>query len=174
MSKRRIYLYFTLMIWLCHAQYLGIKLESRANSWHNNRSGGKTNEKPWRTDQKARESQHFTQCEVAEELRVARSTVSNWECGRAEPDLRTLQHLSGFLQYDLLGEHREDTADQEENIRKLRLKLSDSPVFEVISSENACVFSDFTINLQVNGSDSHGNSVIFRVNAAFCIENDGK
>ena len=122
----------------------------------------------------AREARKLTQWEVAEELRVARSTVSNWECGRAEPDLRTLHHLSGFLQYDLLGEHREDTADQEENVRKLRLKLSDSPVFEVISSENACVFSDFTINLQVNGSDSHGNSVIFRVNAAFCIENDGK
>lgn len=29
----------------------------------------------------ARESLHFTQYEVAEELRVARTTVSNWECG---------------------------------------------------------------------------------------------
>ena len=123
---------------------------------------------------KARETQHFTQCEVAEELRVARSTVSNWECGRAEPDLRTLRHLSGFLQYDLLGEHREDTADQEENTRRFRLKLSETPIIEVVSSENACVFSDFAVNLQVNGSDSHGNSVIFRVNAAFCIENDNK
>ena len=121
---------------------------------------------------KARESQHFTQCEVAEELRVARSTVSNWECGRAEPDLRTLHHLSGFLQYDLLGEHREDTADQEENTRRFRLKLSETPVIEVISSENACVFSECEINLQVNGSDLHGNTINFRIFANFCVEND--
>ena len=121
---------------------------------------------------KARESLHLTQYEVAEELSVARTTVSNWECGRAEPDLRTLRHLSGFLQCDFLGEHRENTADQEKNVRKLRLKLSDSPVFEVISAENACVFSDFTVNVQVNSSDLHGNTIKFRIFANFCVEND--
>ena len=82
--------------------------------------------------------------------------------------------LPGILKYDLLDEQAENAIVQEESTRKLRLILSDSPVNEVISSENACVFSEFTVNFQVNGSDSHGNSVIFRVNAAFCIENDGK
>ncbi len=120
----------------------------------------------------AREARQLTQWEVAEELRVARTTVSNWECGRAEPDLRTLRHLSGFLQCDLLGEHREDAADQEKNTRRFRLKLSDSPIIEVISAENACVFSDFTVNLQVNGSDLHGNTIKFHIFANFCVEND--
>lgn len=96
----------------------------------------------------ARESQRLTQYEVAEELRVARTTVSNWECGRAEPDLRTLRMLSSVLKFDLLDEHTENTIVQEDNTRKLRLKLSDSPVIEVVSLENACVFSDFTVNLQ--------------------------
>ena len=122
----------------------------------------------------ARKLRQLTQWEVAEELRVARTTVSNWECGRAEPDLRTLRMLSSVLECDLLGEHTEKAIVQEENTRKLRLKLSDTPVIEVISSDNTCVFTDFDVNLQVNGSDSHGNPVIFRVNAAFCIENDGK
>ena len=120
----------------------------------------------------AREARQFTQWEVAEELRVARTTVSNWECGRAEPDLRTLHRLSGLLQCNLLGEQRDIAVDQEENVRKLRLKLSDSPVFEVISSENACVFTEFTINLQANGSDPHGNPVKFRISANFYVEND--
>ena len=120
----------------------------------------------------ARESRNLRQWEVADELNVARTTVSNWECGRAEPDLRTLHRLSGLLQYNLLGEQRDNAVDQEENVRKLRLKLSDSPVFEVISSENACVFTEFTINLQANGSDPHGNPVKFRIFANFCVEND--
>ena len=120
----------------------------------------------------ARKSRQLTQWEVAEELRVARTTVSNWECGRAEPDLRTLRMLSSVLECDLLGEHTEKAVSQEENTRKLRLKLSDSPVIEVISAENACVFTDFTVNLQVNSSDLHGNSVSFRLSAGFCVEND--
>lgn len=120
----------------------------------------------------ARESQRLTQYEVAEELRVARTTVSNWERGRAEPDLRTLRMLSSVLKFDLLDEHTENTIVQEDNTRKLRLKLSDSPVIEVVSLENACVFSDFTVKLQVNGSDLHGNTIKFRVSANFRVEND--
>ena len=122
--------------------------------------------------QEARSKCKLTQMEVADELSVARTTVSNWECGRAEPDLRTLRMLSGVLKFDLLDEHTESTIVQEENTRKLRLKLSDSPVIEVISAENACVLSDFTVNLQVNGSGLHGNTIKFRVFANFCVEND--
>ena len=80
--------------------------------------------------------------------------------------------LPGILKYDLLDEHTEKAIVQEESTRKLRLILSDSPVIEVISAENACVFSDFTVNLQVNGSDLLGNTINFRIFANLCVEND--
>ena len=120
----------------------------------------------------ARKSLRLTQWEIADELNVARTTVSNWECGRAEPDLRTLRLLSAVLQRDLLAEQTESAPIQEQTGRKTRLKLRDSPVIEVISAEIACVFTEFTVNLQVNGSDSHGNPVNFRISANFCVEND--
>ena len=119
-----------------------------------------------------RKSLNLTQWEVADELRVARTTISNWECGRSQPDLLTLRELSRLLHCDLFSGYRDTSPHQAPTVRKLRLKLSDSPVIEVISAENACVFTDFGINLQVNGSDSHGNPVSFRLSAGFCVEND--
>ena len=120
----------------------------------------------------ARKQRKKTQMEVAYELSVARTTVSNWECGRSQPDYFTLQRLSKILCCDLFSSYRAIIPHQELTARKLRLKLSDSPVIEVISAENACVFSDFTVNLQVNGNDSHGNPVNFHLTAGFCVEND--
>ena len=122
--------------------------------------------------QEARSKCKLTQMEVADELSVARTTVSNWECGRSQPDYLTLRKLSRILHCDLFSSYRDDTSVQETKIRKLRLKFSDLPVIEVISAENACVFSDFTVNLQANGSDSHGNPVQFRIFANCCVEND--
>jgi len=122
----------------------------------------------------ARLELHLRQIDVAKSVGMERTTISNWERGHSQPDLHMLRKLSQVLHLDLFRDSSENTLDQEATGRKIPLKLSDSPFIEVISSENACVFSDITINLQVNGSDSHGNSVIFRVNAAFCIENDGK
>lgn len=120
----------------------------------------------------ARKSLRLRQWEVAEELNVARTTVSNWECGRTQPDYQTMRMLSKVLQRDLFSEQPENAADLVPKGRKLRLKLIDSPVIEVISAENACVFTEFAVNLQVNGSDSHGNPVEFRISANFCVEND--
>ena len=120
----------------------------------------------------ARQSLRLRQWEVADELNVARTTVSNWECGRTQPDYQTIRMLSKVLQRDLFSEQTENSADHTPKGRKLRLILSDSPVIEVISAEYACIFSDFGINLQVNGSDSHGNPVNFRISANFCVEND--
>ncbi len=120
----------------------------------------------------ARESLRLRQWEVAEELNVARTTVSNWECGRTQPDFQTIRMLSKVLQRDLFSEQTENSADHTPKGRELRLILSDSPVIEVISAENAFDFTDFGINLQVNGSDSCGNSVNFRISANFCVEND--
>ena len=120
----------------------------------------------------ARKSLRLRQWEVADELNVARTTVSNWECGRTQPDYQTMRVLSKVLQCDLYGEQPEIVTEHAPKGRKLRLKLIESPVIEVISSENACVFTKIAINLQVNGSDSHGNSVNFRISANFCVEND--
>ena len=122
--------------------------------------------------QEARKSLRLTQWEVADELNVARTTVSNWECGRSQPDYLTLRKLSRILHCDLFSSYRDDVSVQEAKARKLRLKFSDLPVIEVISAENACVFSDFTVNLQVNGSDSHGNPVQFHIFANCCVEID--
>lgn len=122
----------------------------------------------------ARLKLRMRQIDVAKHVGMERSSVSNWELGRSQPDLYTLRKLSQVLHLNLFSDSTENTPIQEVTGRKIPLKLSDSPFIEVISSVNACIFSDFTINIQVNGSDSHGNSVIFRVNAAFCIENDGK
>lgn len=120
----------------------------------------------------ARESLRLRQWEVAGELNAARTTVSNWECGRTQPDYQTMRILSKLLQRDLFSEQTENSADHTPKGRKMRLKLIDSPVIEVISAENAFDFTDFGINLQVNGSDSRGNSVNFRISANFCVEND--
>ena len=120
----------------------------------------------------ARESLRLRQWEVADELNVARTTVSNWECGRTQPDFQTIRMLSKVLQCDLYGEQPEIATEHVPRGRKLRLKLIDSPVIEVVSAENACVFTEFAVNLQVNGSDSHGNPVNFRISANFCVENN--
>ena len=122
----------------------------------------------------ARRSRNFSQWDIAKALSVARTTVSNWECGRAEPDLRTLRMLSTVLQCDLFAEQTESSPIQEQTGRKMRLKLRDTPVIEIISPENACVFSDIAVDLHVNSSDSHGNAVNFHISANFCVENDGE
>ena len=120
----------------------------------------------------ARKARRLTQGKVADKLKVARTTVSNWECGRSQPDLLTLQELSRLLHWDLFSGYRDPLPQQMPTARKLRLKLTDSPVIEVISAENACVFTDFTVNLQVNSIDLHGNPVNYRLSAGFCVEND--
>ena len=120
----------------------------------------------------ARNAQNLTQEQLASRINVARTTISNWENDRSQPDYEALRALSEVLHCDFLAESGHSSGEQEPRGRKLRLKLSDSPVIEVISAENACVFSEFTVNLQANGSDSYGNPIKFRVFANFCIEND--
>ena len=43
---------------------------------------------------KARKSQKMTQNSLAERMNVARTTISNWENGRSQPDLDALRMLS--------------------------------------------------------------------------------
>ena len=125
-----------------------------------------------KTIREARESLRLRQWEVAEELNVARTTVSNWERGHSQPDLDTLRKLSAVLRRDLYSNHTEIISVQEPAGRKIRLKLTESSVIEVIAPENASIFSAGNVEIRVNGSDLHGNSVNFRISANFCVEND--
>lgn len=55
---------------------------------------------------KARKNSGFTQEEVANETKIPRSTLANYELGRTEPDIETLGILIDFYNIDsrwLLG-----------------------------------------------------------------------
>lgn len=47
---------------------------------------------------KARKEKELSQEQLAERLNVTRQAVSNWECGKTEPDIETLQRLSEVLE----------------------------------------------------------------------------
>ena len=44
-----------------------------------------------------REEKGISQSELAEGLNVTRQAVSNWECGKTEPDIETLHKISDIL-----------------------------------------------------------------------------
>lgn len=46
----------------------------------------------------ARKNKLYTQIEVAEELKIPRSTLANYEAGRTEPDIETLAKLIDFYE----------------------------------------------------------------------------
>ncbi|HHB3507868.1 TPA: helix-turn-helix domain-containing protein [Bacillus cereus] len=48
-----------------------------------------------------RKKQRFTQTDIANRLNVARSTYTNWEAGRAEPDLKTLIEIANIYNVSL-------------------------------------------------------------------------
>lgn len=124
------------------------------------------------TIKEARKLLRLRQWEIADELNVARTTVSNWERGRSQPDLDTLRKLSAVLHRDLYSDHTDIVTVQEPTGRIIRLKLTESPVIEVVAPENASVFTAGNVDIHVNGSDLHGNPVNFRISANFCVEND--
>jgi len=120
----------------------------------------------------ARNALNMTQNQLAQRINVARPTISNWENDRSQPDFESLRALSEVLHCDFLSERGHSSGKQEPTARKLRLKLSDSPVIEVVAPKNTCNFSVGSIDFHVNGSDLHGNPVSFRISAGFCVEND--
>ena len=120
----------------------------------------------------ARESRGWTQDQLADRINVTRYTISNWERDVREPCFHELQQLSALFSCNFLADCDENAVNQEEINRKIRLNPCKLPVIEVISAENAFEFTKFGINLQVNGIDSHGNSVNFRISANFNVEND--
>lgn len=46
----------------------------------------------------ARKKKLYTQAEAAEELKIPRSTLANYEAGRTEPDIETLAKLIDFYE----------------------------------------------------------------------------
>jgi len=117
----------------------------------------------------ARIQQRFTQDQLANRMNVTRSTISNWERGISEPSFDALQQLSALLHTDFLIDSDENTVNQEEISRKITLNASKSAVIEVVSHENACIFSEITVDCSVNCVDQHGNTLKFRFFAPFCI-----
>lgn len=47
---------------------------------------------------KARKDTGFTQIEIEKELNIPRSTLSNWEIGRTQPDIESLGILADFYE----------------------------------------------------------------------------
>ena len=118
----------------------------------------------------ARIEQQWTQYELAERMNVSRATISNWENGVSEPDFRTLCGLAAILRCDFIPRHTENTADLQPTERKMRVILGDSSEITVKFPENACEITAGTIDLHVNGRDSHGNTIEFHITAPFSLE----
>ena len=118
----------------------------------------------------SRIQQHLTQDQLANHMNVTRSTISNWERDISEPSFEALQQLSTVLHTDFLTDSDENTVNQEGISRKIMLNSCKQPVIEVISYENACNFSEITVDCYVNCVDQHGNTIKFRFFAPFSIE----
>ena len=115
---------------------------------------------------KARKSQKMTQNSLAERMNVARTTISNWENGRSQPDLDALRMLSEIFHCDFLA----NAPQQHENACRFRANARELPVIEVVSHANTCNFSEITVDCSVNCVDQHGNALKFRLFVPFCIE----
>lgn len=66
-----------------------------------------------RNIKRLREEKGITQDVLAEKLSVTRQAVSNWECGKTEPDIDTLHKISSALEVSveeiIYGEKRQYT-----------------------------------------------------------------
>ena len=122
----------------------------------------------------ARESCGWTQDQLADRINVTRYTISNWERDVCEPCFHELQQLSVVLSRNFLADVDENEVNQEEISRKIRLNPCKQPVIEVISGENACNFSEITVDCHVTGIDQRGNAIDFRFIAPFSVENTDK
>ncbi len=71
---------------------------------------------------KYREEKKITQDALAERLSVTRQAVSNWECGKTEPDIETLHKISEALEVSveelIYGEKRKYEVIHNHNVTK--------------------------------------------------------
>ncbi|MBQ8619356.1 MAG: helix-turn-helix transcriptional regulator [Clostridia bacterium] len=120
----------------------------------------------------AREAQGMTQETLASYINMSRSAVSNWERDETQPDFYMLRRISALLHYDFLAVENENTVNQEQKARKLRLNMPENPLIKVISDENTGKLSEGTVEFRVSGSDQRGNPVEFRIFAPFSVKSD--
>lgn len=118
----------------------------------------------------ARLARNWTQRELAEQMNVSRSAVSNWENDNAEPDFTTICALSAVLRCDFVPQHEEITADLQPTERKMRVIIAESSEIAVKSSANSGKMTAGTIDLRINGSDILGNAIDFRMITPFSLE----
>ena len=66
-----------------------------------------------------REEKKISQSELAEKLNVTRQAVSNWDCGKTEPDIETLHKISDIFEITIeeliYGTKRETTVIHNHN-----------------------------------------------------------
>lgn len=80
---------------------------------------------------KLREKSNLTQEELAKRLEMPRSTYSNYESGKREPDFYTAKKIADFFGVSvdyLLGREEKDSVDQ--FIEYLDLELTDEEIME--------------------------------------------
>ena len=115
----------------------------------------------------ARKSCKMTQEQLAQRINVTRSTISNWELDRSQPDYELLRRLSHALACNLLADDENLQADAVQTTRK---QVS----IHVIRGANACEIIAKTMHLHVSGIDSQGNDVELRLNAVLSQEDAKK
>ena len=77
---------------------------------------------------KFREEKGLRQEDLAEQLHVTRQAVSNWENGKTQPDLETLQKIAQVLEVSveehIYGERRQTTVIKQKTVKKVTKGLS--------------------------------------------------
>ena len=120
----------------------------------------------------ARKAQKMTQNQLAEKMNVVRSTISNWEIGRAQPGYDALCQLAHILQYDFLF-------DREIGSTELKLQdyitdqngfTVDSGIFPAIGR----IRQIKSMEIRINGKNYRENDEQIRISITVGEENEKK
>lgn len=101
-----------------------------------------------------RKNRKITQQEIADRFGVTRGTVSNWEIGRREPDIHTLEELARFYGVSLDYFSKKPTKDQ-----FLELLARANSLFaneEVTQKEKDALYEDI-MRLYISAKDENKN-----------------
>ena len=118
----------------------------------------------------ARLAQNWTQRELADQMNVSRSAVSNWENDKSEPDFTTICGLSAVLRCDFIAQYVEIITETQPTERKMRVILGESSEIAVKFPANVREITAGTVDFRINGSDILGNAIDFRMTAPFSLE----
>ena len=93
----------------------------------------------------ARQQQHYTQTQVAEQLHVSPKTISSWENARSFPDISTLVKISDFYDISLDRLLREDQTMMEHYEAIDKQTIRDKRIFQVTYFFNLVLIFGFVI-----------------------------